>query len=42
MLADEFTDMDDAEKDKELGNAFKESPVPCGAYCPVQKVPNSE
>ena len=24
MLADEFTDMDDAEKDKELGNAFKE------------------
>ena len=24
VLADEFTDMDDAEKDKELGNAFKE------------------
>ncbi len=24
MLADELTDMDDAEKDKELGNAFKE------------------
>ena len=24
VLANEFTDMDDAEKEKELGNAFKE------------------
>ena len=28
VLANEFTDMDDAEKDKELGNAFKELQFP--------------